>query len=833
MRKPPRLQAPSRLLAVLLAQACGSGSGDPTGGATDSGTATGTATDTTSSVPTTTAPDTDPTDETDGTASPGTDSVDTTAATDTTFVPTTGPADCDPALDRDDDGLADAGECAIGTDPLDPDSDDDGLLDGPELDNQTDPLDPDTDDDGLLDGPELEGQTDPLDPDTDDDGLLDGLELDNQTDPLDPDTDDDGLTDQQEVTYPQVCVAADLAAQRRDDATGLAPACTADADCLAGETCDGLDPLDPDSDDDTLLDGAEDTDHDGTLDADQGETDPRLFDTDGDGSSDADSGVALCKPDAQLTPPILALPGEPIQLAHDPAFTAVATVTAARSAALLDDPLAEVSALVTTHAAAPAGDIQTDRIAIEAELRAALLAAGASSIEVFVSRRFTSHELHPAVTSTYRVLKPATSASALRDALVTPLTGAAAPGDQSVGADPGDRYFLDVTVVRRSDTTAAVAITLTPETAYDDGTTATAIRLGDLVNASGISAADTPLDDGCQGADADAAPPLVDMLWLIDVSTSTDDDQDRFAAACAPLLTRMAAAGVDLRSGFFNASHGSFNMPTPQPGWPLGFAFEPGTDPAAAHVCARRVTRVAYTGPGGDNPNLAPYAPTPQVGNNEEPIAAGVVLHEQLAQGDADPEHAWRPDARKVMFAFTDEPAADVPTDANDWLRYFITAVDPDTGQPFAPGGTYGAAVLQAIVDHYAARDILLFGNVTPLKAGRTCNDSDARDLPHCVIERSGHGVSDNTSTAADALAGLLRVGDAIVGEVSPYRLPRTPISATLRVNVDGVDVPRSKLSGFDYDLAARALVFHGDTYRPQPGQILYVAYRTWDGSPG
>jgi hypothetical protein len=44
--------------------------------------------------------------------------------------------------DSDGDGLNDADEEEIGTDPEDPDSDDDGLLDGAEVDNGLDPLDP-------------------------------------------------------------------------------------------------------------------------------------------------------------------------------------------------------------------------------------------------------------------------------------------------------------------------------------------------------------------------------------------------------------------------------------------------------------------------------------------------------------------------------------------------------------------------------------------------------------------------------------------------------------------------------------------------------------------
>ena len=76
--------------------------------------------------------------------------------------------DCDgidPPPDSDQDGLNDAEEAALGTDPLDPDTDADGLLDGDEvLDLTTDPLDADTDGDLFGDGTEVACGSDPTDP---------------------------------------------------------------------------------------------------------------------------------------------------------------------------------------------------------------------------------------------------------------------------------------------------------------------------------------------------------------------------------------------------------------------------------------------------------------------------------------------------------------------------------------------------------------------------------------------------------------------------------------------------------------------------------------------
>lgn len=105
-------------------------------------------------------------------------------------------------VDTDGDGLTDAEEMDLGTDPENPDTDGDGLTDGEEVNQyETDPTDPDTDDDGLQDGEEVNSyNTDPLNADSDGDGLNDGEEVNQyRTDPNNPDSDGDGLNDYDEV----------------------------------------------------------------------------------------------------------------------------------------------------------------------------------------------------------------------------------------------------------------------------------------------------------------------------------------------------------------------------------------------------------------------------------------------------------------------------------------------------------------------------------------------------------------------------------------------------------------------------------------------------------
>ena len=100
-----------------------------------------------------------------------------------------------PPDDRDDDGLDDLREAALGTDPDHPDTDRDGLMDYQEVERLgTDPLSRDSDGDGLSDGEEVQSVgSDPLRRDSDDDGFGDRREWVTGTNPMASDSDGDGV----------------------------------------------------------------------------------------------------------------------------------------------------------------------------------------------------------------------------------------------------------------------------------------------------------------------------------------------------------------------------------------------------------------------------------------------------------------------------------------------------------------------------------------------------------------------------------------------------------------------------------------------------------------
>ncbi len=224
--------------------------------------------------------------------------------------------------DSDNDGLTNAQEKLLGTNPLSNDTDGDGKLDAAEVGtNLSTPVD--TDHDGKIDALESalldtdnDGVKDELDadlPDTDSDGLNDAEEAALGTDPTKADTDDDGENDKLEV-------GADLNAPTNTDGDAIIDALESiltdtDSDGVVDELdknnasdndndgdgfnnsvekAAGSNPLDPTSKPvDTDADGKADVvdtddDNDGLLDTDEAtaKTNPLLADTDGDGKDD-------------------------------------------------------------------------------------------------------------------------------------------------------------------------------------------------------------------------------------------------------------------------------------------------------------------------------------------------------------------------------------------------------------------------------------------------------------------------------------------------------------------------------------------------------------------
>ena len=206
------------------------------------------------------------------------------------------------AIDTDDDGLSDAEESKLGTDPLLMDTDQDSISDSQEVgvnldsptdsddDDLIDALDYDDDNDGISTFDEEKIGTSSLHADTDEDGILDGVEIgsninspldtdgDGIIDALDTDDDDDNIDTIQEALLGTNHLLKDSDGDGISDSKEI-------ADLL-------YEPLDTDKDgifDAVDTDEKLDQDNDGLTDLLEAKllTDPKNADSDGDGINDA------------------------------------------------------------------------------------------------------------------------------------------------------------------------------------------------------------------------------------------------------------------------------------------------------------------------------------------------------------------------------------------------------------------------------------------------------------------------------------------------------------------------------------------------------------------
>ncbi len=208
----------------------------------------------------------------------------------------------DSSFDDDADGLSNLDELGLSTDPNLADTDEDGVADGVDAfptdateaydfdgDGFGDAHDDDIDNDGLANASEATLGTDPIQPDTDFDAVLDGsdncplvanltqddLDSDGTGDDCDVDTDGDGLSDDAEVILGTSLVNSDTDGDGTTDLTDLFP--TNANETLDNDADNTGDNADTDDDNDGLSDAIEaslglyatsaDTDDDGVADS--------------------------------------------------------------------------------------------------------------------------------------------------------------------------------------------------------------------------------------------------------------------------------------------------------------------------------------------------------------------------------------------------------------------------------------------------------------------------------------------------------------------------------------------------------------------------------------
>lgn len=515
-----------------------------------------------------------------------------------------------------------------------------------------------------------------------------------------------------------------------------------------------------------------------------------------------DPADPLCPEYALVEPSVVPIPGSSRQIALDPAWsTARINAGGPEGTGLVaaDDPDANVATLLWEFAAPR--DLATTAGELEGRV---VSAVGATP--VLVGREGSTHEGLRYRRSSFRVAAlESTTAAVVRDRVARDVVGLN-PGPYAQGFTAQRAFVIEVTTVLRPDEGRAVMILATaPEAFYDDPARATASRLADVTNATGLARAGAALDVTCQRTTA-TRQVTADFLWLVDTSRSMEDDQERLGNTAARFFQEMNSAGIDLRVGVMQAGSRATGIDLDDP----GFEWIRGSDPMGPQRLAYEVTYRPWRNDAADT--LSPY---PLEGQEEEPVAAGIVTTEAMdrrAPTDPTARRSFRPGATRAAFFVTDESGT------NDDSRFF--ALDA------ARWGATGPDRVRGATRWYADRAFLTFA-MANLFSRNAC-PSVENFVACAAVGNGGAYIPLNTALDAEVASALSRIVDAVAGAASEFTVDRQPVSSTLRVAVDDRLAPRSRADGFDWNQDARTIVFRGNTYRPRRGQVVRSAYFFW-----
>jgi hypothetical protein len=536
-----------------------------------------------------------------------------------------------------------------------------------------------------------------------------------------------------------------------------------------------------------------------------------------------------CPGYALVEPRVADLPSTTQRVALDVSFTDPLVVTGtAGGAVVAEERAARVSVAVISRPSGamdePAAMLSREGSIVEALALGAMRSLGSAN-SLIVGRTAQLRTGASARRTTLRLLSdedlPVDRVrSDVARALVTG-AGAIASGGQM----PARAFIVEVTtVVLPAEGRVVVFVGVAPEGLVDDVSQPTAIRLNDVVNATGLGAAGERLDTRCHQVRT-TRTLSADFLWFVDTSGSMNDDQERVGRTGSRFFSELTSVGVDFRVGVFQAGTSTTNLVRePGTGTARSFAWIPGTAADGAQQLAHQVTEDAFEM--GDT--RRPYRMTTVSGQDEQPTGAAVMAYEEFSRraslGERNPQWRLRDGAVRVAFLVTDEPGG-----PNDIGRFFFQ------GSSSTRWGSRSdiRTVINNVAAFFRRQGVVPFGLVPnlPTASGAACPSE--QNFAQCVILAAGGAfipieVADAREADRAFTTAMSRIVDSVAGAGSEFVLPTIPVSATLRARVGGALAPRSRQDGFDYEDRSSALIFRGARFRPMVGQDVRAAYFVW-----
>jgi len=344
------------------------------------------------------------------------------------------------------------------------------------------------------------------------------------------------------------------------------------------------------------------------------------------------------------------------------------------------------------------------------------------------------------------------------------------------------------------------------KTNYQNPKLQTGFLVDDLSNGTALAIAKDTVSNECDVGTITQLP-VADIIWVIDESGSMSDERQDVVNNANNFFSRALASGLDFRMGVTNVCtpNGSYKK-------------------CLGKFCSKISSNTSDDG--GTDRFLLPTEqnifssciknpPCYEGGSEYSLVNARDAVKRHLPRASNDPLKI-RTQATLVIIVATDEIANSL------------------SGVGFSSSGCPLSAAIQTKLDTALQSYLNLFTGVTDPEGvsmyhiiGNVCGGTSTYGINHGHMTLAKKLGGQSASIKQKNLGNTLQVIiDAIVGKASPVVLDYVPISSSLAVAMDAVEIKRSRTNGFDYRTNANSLVFINVKYKK--GSEVIASYKRW-----
>ena len=346
------------------------------------------------------------------------------------------------------------------------------------------------------------------------------------------------------------------------------------------------------------------------------------------------------------------------------------------------------------------------------------------------------------------------------------------------------------------------------KTAYITPTMRSGFIVDDLSNGTSLAVSKDTVENECDVGKITSLP-VADIIWVIDESGSMSDNRTDIVNNANNFFSRALSSGLDFRMGVTNVCNPSGSYKA-----------------AVGKFCSKISTSTSDMG--GTDRFLLPSEQTTfssciknppgyEGGSEYGLINADQAVKKHLPRASNAPDKI-RNNATLVIIVATDE---------------FPQSLSSTIGYGNSKTCTLAAAD-QTKVNSAVQKYMDLYTGVTDPEAaamfhviGGVCNNSCNAYVAHAYKELAQKLGGQTADVCQKNLGNTLQVIiDAITGKASPIILDYVPISLSLAVAMDAIEVKRSRTNGFDYRSATNSLVFINVKYKK--GSEVIASYKRW-----